>query len=373
MKKIKLLLIIVMLIFVKSVVSAEYSFYDVNYSCENVNCVEGDKITWEVTVRNRGFEKMEIIGVEVHDWYDEAIVSFYNVSFFPLVDYRGDIIEIWPKQEAIVRINDYVPEANTPSGFYYYLCFDNAVRTPRIVVGDVYNLKYCYSDQQFFLPIVDCVYSTSCKSDEYCGVNTCKKLKCGECQFISNHKCVEYPCCESEDCALNHECVNHVCEKLDCAENEYLTNHSCRDLNCSESQGYFNHKCINLNCQEDEFVFEHNCVGLNCSEGEFIRDHNCVSLNCSEDEFLFNKSCNQLNCRYNEGYFNHSCATLRCGWYQKVLNHNCVNDKILITKLGVESFIVIMIILLIVLDIREYEIHKKLSKKSDKLLNKKQE
>jgi len=367
MTKIKILLGLVFLFMASSAFSAEYSFYSVNYTCENTKCVQGDDITWDVTVENKGFEKMELIGVEIHDSYNDSTVSYYNISYYPTIDYRGEIISIWPKQEAKISIKDRVPPANTPSGFYYYLCFDNAVRTPRIVVGDVYNLKYCYNDQQLFLPMVDCVHSDTCRKDEYCGTNTCKKIKCNECEFIVNHRCVEYQCCKSDDCGLNQECVNNVCGRLDCAENEFLYNHTCKELNCEEDEGYFNHKCVTLNCDEVEHIVNHNCEKLNCTGDEFIKDHSCFSLNCSENEYLINQSCNKLSCRYNEGYFNHTCVTLSCGWYQKVLNHNCVNDRILITKLGVEAFIVILILVLIILDIREYEIHRK---PKDKLINK---
>ena len=81
--------------------AGEYSFYTINHSCQHGHCVEGDSMTWEIIIHNRGFEKMEIIGIELRDYTDDSLLAKYNVSilgpqrgpsFFPNQDHPNIII-----------------------------------------------------------------------------------------------------------------------------------------------------------------------------------------------------------------------------------------------------------------------------------------
>ncbi|MFH1636789.1 MAG: hypothetical protein ABIB71_00005, partial [Candidatus Woesearchaeota archaeon] len=57
-----------------------------------------------------------------------------------------------------------------------------------------------------------------CTEDEGCMNNTCKKLECGNCEYIKYHRCVKYDCCSNEDCKDFSTCnlKTHTCR--DCAD-----------------------------------------------------------------------------------------------------------------------------------------------------------
>jgi len=360
------LYILFALLLVSSVYGFDYKFYTINYECEERFCVEGSNISFFVEIDNRGSEKIELIGIEMRDYENNTLIGQWNTSYFPLIDYRGDLFDIWPSQKKTMIVNMTLPEKNIPSGLRYYPCFNNAVRTPRIVVEEKYNLRHCYIDRPEFVPMVDCIYNSACKSEEYCGANFCKKLKCDECEYINNHVCVEYECCDSDMCGKNQECTLNQCFDLDCSWNQKIENHICIDLNCNPNQLIIDNECVDANCKFDEYVFNYSCSKLNCKETEHIFNHTCKLLNCSYDEYLVNKTCQKLDCKFNQGYINNTCQNLDCQFYQNVINHACVNNRPLLIKMSIEMIILLLIGFLIYLDIKKYNIFRK-----NKLINQK--
>ncbi len=61
--------------------------------------------------------------------------------------------------------------------------------------------------------LVECCNDTDCSFDEKCGDNKCERIKCGDCQYIGEHKCIKNECCEDKDCRTDYECKNNVCKE----------------------------------------------------------------------------------------------------------------------------------------------------------------
>ena len=62
----------------------------------------------------------------------------------------------------------------------------------------------------------ECEKNVDCESNQECFKNKCVNLTCEECQYISNHTCIDYMCCTDEDCGFIEECdmITHTCQRL---------------------------------------------------------------------------------------------------------------------------------------------------------------
>ncbi|MDP2908144.1 MAG: hypothetical protein Q8O03_09515 [Nanoarchaeota archaeon] len=59
--------------------------------------------------------------------------------------------------------------------------------------------------------ILGCKTSEECKTDETCVSGDCQVLSCEKCQYASEHKCLDYECCEDAHCVSGKVCRDNKC------------------------------------------------------------------------------------------------------------------------------------------------------------------
>jgi len=62
---------------------------------------------------------------------------------------------------------------------------------------------------------LECLQNLDCEGNKICINNTCQILGCRECQYISDHKCIDYKCCSDRDCDEGEECSEHNCVAIE--------------------------------------------------------------------------------------------------------------------------------------------------------------
>jgi hypothetical protein len=327
------------------------AFYNITYNCPNNVCIKGQYTEWLVTFSNKGNRRIEYTSIEIIDTINNSIITALDIPYSPLNSDRGNIIIVEPNKEVTIKLNATLPSPNKGNSLIFYPCFTTTVPSDDLTYRskDIYELRHCYKINQS-IPVVECISNNHCSYDNYCKDKKCVKLVCNKCQYIFNHICVNYECCDSSDCEkYNEACINNRCKKLNCKNNEFPRNHTCVALNCSDDQYIENRACWNLDCKEDEFAFNHTCKKLNCSFNEYIKDHRCELLECKENEYIQNHRCNLLECNFNETIFNHTCVGLECYFFQIMIDHRCINDKQLILGLLAEFVSLSLIIIFLVL------------------------
>ncbi len=343
------------LIFIVSITYVSAYFYYIDYKCEQKICHEGEEVTWFVTIENEGLHKMEFTKIEIFDMKNNDLVAEFNSGFNPLSSQRGNSIVVWQNKNVTVNITGVIPRQNYYRKFLYYPCITNAVLdTYALSKYEEYETTHCYKENHS-VDVVECLSDDHCKLDSVCNYQQCTKLRCGECQYIVDHQCVDYECCKSSDCNFDEECVNNSCYKLDCDYDEHIVNNSCVELNCSTQEIAIDHVCEKLVCAFDEERINNSCVRLDCADNQYINNHRCLELNCSPVETAFNHTCIKLECDYDEKPIDHKCVKLNCQFYESIENHRCVRNNSIILKFSLELFAIIMIIIFLILDMRRYK------------------
>ena len=315
----------------------------------------GGRAHGPVLISNTGKSDLELIGIEFLDIANNSIFASLRKLFYPLSDYRGDIITVKQKEKVTVNLTGSLPQANYGQFFIYQPCFTTTITDAYIIARDnIYESRQCYNQNETML-IFQCVSNDNCNANESCSFNKCVKLKCKNCQYVSSHKCVDYECCSSEQCEYEGFCRNNACEKLNCNFNEYVYNHTCKILNCAFNEFVSNRSCKKLECNFNERAFNHTCEKLNCSENEFIQNRSCKLLECKEEEYAKGHVCNPLQCRDDERIINHTCEKLNCHIFQDIINHECRNDKTAIFKMLMEIAAIAAIIAFFIIDFKKYE------------------
>jgi hypothetical protein len=348
---------------------ADAALYNITYSCEDGVCVEGKPVNWNITIYNRGDKVIEYTTIELFDSVSNNLIAEVRVQFNPLSSDRGSLIVVNTNSKKTIMLSGNVPKANYRQSLIYYPCLTKTVTDSYLISKyGKYEKRHCYTKNET-MPVVECLGDGNCGNDERCVLNKCAKVECGECQYITNHMCVDYECCSAEQCGYDEICINNSCQKLDCGEDEYIENRTCKALNCGYDEYIENRTCKALNCGYDEYIFNHTCKKLVCKENEFIEEHKCKLLKCKENEYAENHTCKKLSCLYNETVSQHKCVPLECRFFQKIKNHECVADKSLILKSLAELVALVIIIALLFLDTKKYKItHKKDGTKNAKSL-----
>lgn len=333
-------------------------YYSLDYSCKNETCIEGEQITWQITLANDGNHKMEFTKIELHDMLTKEVVAKYEPAFNPQNSERGESVVVYPYRKKTINFTSTLPKQNWLREFAYYPCITNAViDTYSLSLYENYETTHCY-EENYTVDVAECLSSNDCAAGSYCLYEKCLKLSCGQCQGIVDHKCVDYECCEGSDCSPNQACINNSCTYLNCLSDEFVFNNSCTRLNCTQEQYIEDHECVLLECKEDEFAFNHSCISLDCGQDELAMGHRCKKIQCLGTEYLSNKTCVKLSCKDNQAASGHKCNDLKCRFYQKIAEHACVNNNSVIFKLMLEIFAFAMISIFIYLDIKEYRKNK---------------
>lgn len=357
MKSIHIFLLIVIFFLCASVSVAQSAyFFRVGHECEQDVCIEGQKMVWMMNITNDGHQITEYTGVEFLSRDNDTYLGGAEYTFFPQSEERGTRIVVRPGQTKTTAVEGVVPAANSKDGTYFYPCLTVVINSQyQVAKGGVYTNRFCYDDVEFLVPTFQCVSHSHCSHDYYCSSRgTCQQLNCGECEYISNHKCEAYDCCQDDHCAFDAKCENNVCNQLGCTLEQYIFNRTCINLACGPDEVIMNRSCKKLDCEDDEYGVNHTCQPLVCEEYEFIKEHDCKPLKCLETEHAVNHTCQPLRCMQAERIINNKCIPLDCRFFQNPLNHRCVNDMSLIIKFIIELLIVIGILAFVYLDIRAY-------------------
>lgn len=212
-----------------------------------------------------------------------------------------------------------------------------------ISTEDIGNRYVYYVDYELY-----CESNSDCNSEQSCKNNKCVQLDCGTCQYIEEHKCKSYDCCQNEDCGNAQYCKNHECIDVKCEFNQHAENHICV-WNCVE----------NINCNINEICTNHSCYELKCLDNEGFSNHTCKLLECKEEEYIENHECKLLSCKEDETPLNHKCSKLNCSFLKKPLNHQCIfNNNWFFSLL----FIIIAFCSISFYLIRKYKKHKRIKK-----------
>jgi hypothetical protein len=331
--------------------------YEISHKCRETPCIEGDDMSWNINITNRGEQDLHFVSMRIIDSLKGSTVIGYNGT-----------TEISPKKKKSIVINSSVPAANVNKSFVYSVCI--AMKVPYetwdklddLTDEEAYvqrRLEYCYKYNHSFI-VFKCSRDEHCNLNEQCVDNRCQRILCLECQYIYNHKCIDYRCCKDEDCDIEESCKNNTCERIYCNEDEIIENHKCRRIECREDEFVLEKVCTPLNCKEDEAAINHSCVKLTCREDEIIINHSCTALECKEDEAAENHQCKSLQCKEDELAINHECKKLRCLFFQNIVSHQCVNDYVIILSLSGELVSWIIIIFVSTLIIKKYvKLHRK--------------
>jgi hypothetical protein len=362
----EVLVILIILLPVVCITNTWALDYRINVACENGVCMKGQTAEWNITITNNGDKTLDIVGIELIDFFNHTIIASWNTTYEPIISQIDDVFRVYAGESGTKNITGKLPAPNDNKALVYYLCFENTVRAPEFEKYSIYTKRVCYDYTYEKMPLIECIDNSLCSFKEYCSNELCKKLVCKDCQYPEAHKCVNFECCYNSTCQNDQFCMGNLCLNLNCSTNEQPINHSCQPLNCSREEMYVDHTCLTLNCSEEESYVNHTCVNLSCKEDEFFYNHSCKILDCAFDEGLFNHTCVPLNCLFNETAVKHMCKPLDCRFFERKIAHQCVPDKPLIFKLSIESTVILIAILILIIDIRRYEAKKHLKKSKKK-------
>jgi len=330
---------------------ANAQFVSITAQCQNDVCITGQEVIWHIMVSNSGTKIIEYTDFELLEAINNTVIAEEHREYFPLRDYRGDLLVVEQGKKKRINITSTVPKPNSPDGLIFYPCASNTVEDIHVFVRhNDYKIRQCFN-VNFTVPVVGCLQDVDCKNNQVCVENACMPLKCTDCQLVENHACINLECCSSEACAFNAICANNTCQPLQCSYNEKIQDKACVPLNCNFDEYILNNSCTQLECTNAEYVFNQTCKQLLCPLSQYIFNHTCKS--CRTDEFIENGQCAPLRCNLNEAYNNHTCVPLQCAFYQDIANHGCKNNNLVIGKLATEGFVILLIVGLFALDIRK--------------------
>lgn len=176
----------------------------------------------------------------------------------------GSLSEVNPK-----RFRTYMNLTGISGGYrisFSCTSIDNVTNTS-IVYFTVYPTRECMDDGD-------------CAATEACITNwQCQDLDC-VCGYASNHQCVDYECCDGDDCEDDKYCDTdtHICEDVVCECPEKISNHTCymsSDYCCRDDMCGDNETCESNECIERYLSFslpENLVLGKNISI--LVWDHN---------------------------------------------------------------------------------------------------
>jgi hypothetical protein len=136
---------------------------------------------------------------------------------------------------------------------------------------------------------LDCTADSDCLSDEICSDNACEELECNSCEYIDNHDCKEYLCCDDDDCDDGDSDTVDSCQQTEdgdsyCLSSEYEDEEECtRDSDCDN--GY--------ECESNECVEEPECTSdSDCDTGYECNNDECEEI-VDDLECTINSDCDQ--------------------------------------------------------------------------------
>lgn len=333
------------IIFSTDNVLAVKNLYEINYECPE-GCVEGYNATWYINITNYGSDDLYFVGIKlINSISAETILENQEaeaaLSNPDAID-SGKLlpIKVQPYETYMVVDQASLPAPNIGNNLSYRFCIKRGTPTHAWNIADPTS-EFCFP-KNYTIEMKGCNVDDDCRSVEHCLDSTCTALECKDCQYIENHSCFDYECCESFQCNLTQECVNNTCYNLECLNNTFLANHSCSEKPCIEGEIIVDYMCMEVNCSPDEYILNYSCTMLNCTPYEGIFNHSCYALNCSKNEGIIDHECVPISvCADDETIIDYQCKKLDCGPLRKAENHQCPINSV--------NFIQIMLLLILIL------------------------
>ncbi len=334
--------------------------YSIRYRCFDDLCIRGQAVEFSINLSNYGQNPLEVIEVWISDAIDPGIIvakgNKSSVSYKYPTDpeiTRNNFVSIDYGKTRTFNILGTLPGANDGN----YLQFRLNVRS-RVPIDvwedsnkDAEPSVVHYYNTVYKMVVRDCKKNDHCDAAEECIKNDCVELKCAECQYIQNHTCNDYGCCDNAQCSLDELCYDHKCSPLECNSTSFEVNHTCSEHPCKNNSLLIDFMCIDEECPPEYDTIDFTCVRLNCSINESVLEHECVALQCSEDEHALNHTCVSLECKTDQRAEGHRCVDMRCGLFRKAIYHNCAIDTLAL----IEAALFFIIVFLVFLDYHKYE------------------
>lgn len=165
---------------------------------------------------------------------------------------------------------------------------------------------------EFNITEYECSVDLSCNENQSCVEHECEDLECGECQYISNHSCVNYECCDDEDCADEMKCISNVCQEEynlnyecgnDVCENMTVTSYRGKDTLFTINGAEFPVKLVSCGDQVHLFIGETYEI-LSLRNSHKLEDINLVIKNCESDSANITLGENENSCPQDCGSLN---------------------------------------------------------------------
>ena len=348
--------LILFLIYSSFVLAA--NFYEISHNCPE-GCVKNKPIAYSINITNLGEDDIYLLYMRLRDNINLQTIAEFGMK--DAVD-TSDMTEIPHGMTHLFEFQGTLLAPNQGSNLTYQLCMIQRVPfeiwTTR---GD--NIEYCYKTN-YTIPMLGCILDTDCDDEKYCLGTSCTLLNCTECQYIEEHQCIDYECCNNIDCALYEVCTENNCELLNCDSTtnqtnetminaslkQYVINHICSPEPCADDEIIVDYVCVKADCKEDEILSDYECKKLDCPYDEGFFNHTCIKLDCKETEAIVNNKCVPLECADDEAVITDTCEKLDCRLFQKAESHKCLVN----TTLLIEVIFLAIIVSLCILDIKRY-------------------
>jgi len=204
----------------------------ISHECLEIHCFPEGKMFWKINISNSETETIRINEIKIKD-LEGTVVADYDIK-----------TEIPFGENKVIVIEATVPQATNYTKFFYRPCFTfYKMQENKITVLD----ERCYDIMNITVmpkPLIRCWKDSDCPESMFCSENLCFKLECSACQFIKEHKCIDYQCCSNSDCETDEFCNEHNCLKIDCKNDEFIKEHACEKLKCEFNEKPVNHECV---------------------------------------------------------------------------------------------------------------------------------
>lgn len=206
-RRILVLLYFTMLILSTPVLGA----YDVEYKCDDGICIEGDIVTFDVTLTT---ESLYASGMDI-DNITYTQISIKDKLYDTVIARKSVYETLGPYDVKKITLTGINPPPTKGHDLYFVPCFEMFVQYHYY---STVTYEYVYRNEKrntcgqdtltmkvYPLSELECRNTDNCKEDESCIDFKCKKLLCEDAQGYKNHQCQELNCQFFQD-TRNHNC-----------------------------------------------------------------------------------------------------------------------------------------------------------------------
>jgi hypothetical protein len=204
----KKILCILILILIPNMV---FAAYNVEYTCSDDVCIEGDTVTFDVTLTTDSFYRDDITIESI----EYTKISIKDKQYDTIIARKATNLQMESYDTKSVKLSGTIPPPTKGHDLYYVPCFD-------IKMDYYYYGSYTY--------------------DKYDKTETISM--CGDDTLTMKvYPLSEIECRNTGNCKEDEHCVDFKCTQIICEDNQGYEDHTCKDLKCMFFQTAKNHKC----------------------------------------------------------------------------------------------------------------------------------